>query len=110
MDAITFTVTPRGSTQSLTIDLTALLSRLQTVPDQRKRRGVRYPLPVLLTVAVLAKLCGDSHVYAIADWAQARAAMRSCPAWRNTWCGPMNLGQIHGATPLYCPPSQSNHH
>ncbi len=74
MDAITFTVTPRGSTQSLTIDLTALLSRLQTVPDQRKRRGVRYPLPVLLTVAVLAKLCGDSHVYAIADWAQARAA------------------------------------
>ncbi len=74
MDAITFTVTPRGSTHSLTIDLTALLARFQTVPDQRKRRGVRYPLPVLLTIAVLAKLCGDSQVHALADWAQARAA------------------------------------
>ena len=74
MDPITFTVTPRGSDQAITIDLTALLTQLQTVPDQRKRRGVRYPLAVLLTIAVLAKLCGDSQIHALADWAHARAA------------------------------------
>jgi hypothetical protein len=39
-----------------------------------KRRGVRYPLAVLLAIAVLAKLCGDSQVHALADWAHARAA------------------------------------
>jgi predicted transposase YbfD/YdcC len=74
MDSITFTVTPRGSDQTMTIDLSAVLAQLQTVPDQRKRRGVRYPLAVLLAIAVLAKLCGDSQVHALADWAHARAA------------------------------------
>ncbi len=33
MDAITFTVTPRGTDQTITIDVTALLARFQTVPD-----------------------------------------------------------------------------
>lgn len=73
MDRITFTVTPRGTDQPITIDLSALVGQLQTVPDQRKRRGVRYPLAVLLAVAVLAKLCGASQVHAIADWAHERA-------------------------------------
>jgi predicted transposase YbfD/YdcC len=72
MDAITFTVMPRGTDTPIHIDLTALLAHLQQVPDQRKRRGVRYPLAVLLTIAVLAKLCGDSQVHAIADWAHER--------------------------------------
>jgi len=43
------------------------------VPDQRKRRGVRYPLAVRLTVGVLAKLSGQSQVHALAGWASARA-------------------------------------
>jgi predicted transposase YbfD/YdcC len=43
------------------------------VPDQRKRRGVRYPLAVPLTISVLAKLLGQSQVHALADWATARA-------------------------------------
>jgi hypothetical protein len=74
MDSTTFTISPRGSDQTLTIDLSALLTQLQTVPDQRKRRGVRYPLAVLLAIAVLAKLCGESQIHALADWAHARAA------------------------------------
>lgn len=73
MDSITFTVTPRGTDDPLTIDLTALVTCLATVPDQRKRRGVRYPLAMLLAIAVLAKLCGSSQVHAIADWAHERA-------------------------------------
>ena len=74
MDAITLTVTPRGTDQAIIIDLSALLVRFEHVPDQRKRRGVRYPLAMLLTVAGLAKLCGSSQVHAIADWAHERRA------------------------------------
>lgn len=73
MHPITFTVTLPGQPQTLTINLTDLLACFQTVPDQRKRRGVRYPLAVLLTIAVLAKLSGQSQVHAVADWASARA-------------------------------------
>lgn len=72
MDSITITVTPRGTEQTITINVSALLARFEHVPDQRKRRGVRYPLAMLLTVAVLAKLCGSSQVHAIADWAHER--------------------------------------
>ena len=36
--------------------LQALVARLHTVPDLRASRGIRYPLPVVLTVTVLAKL------------------------------------------------------
>ena len=74
MDPITFTVTPQGPDQAVTINLTDLLARFQSVPDQRKRRGVRYPLAVLLAIAVLAKLCGQSQVHALAGWAHERAA------------------------------------
>ncbi len=73
MDAITFSARLRGTNQTITVDLSALLACFQNVPDQRKRRGVRYPLAVLLSIAVLAKLCGDSQVHALADWAHARA-------------------------------------
>lgn len=72
MDAITFSATPRGTNQTICVDLNALLAHFQTVPDVRKRRGVRYPLAVLLSIAVLAKLCGESQVHALADWAYAR--------------------------------------
>ena len=54
--------------------LHALATHLQTVPDQRKRRGRRYPLPPLLTLAVVAKLAGHSRLEALADWAKLRAA------------------------------------
>lgn len=74
MDAITFSATPRGTDQVITIDLRVLLARFQSVRDGRKKRGIRYPLAVLLSIAVLAKLCGDSQVHALADWAHARRA------------------------------------
>lgn len=64
-------------TRPITMDVTALLARLQTVPDGCKRRSIRYPLAVLLSIAVLAKVRGDSHVHALADRAHARA--RSLP-------------------------------
>jgi DDE_Tnp_1-associated len=46
------------------VSLTDLIERLQTVEDRRKARGIRYPLDVLLVIAVLARLAGHSQVTA----------------------------------------------
>jgi predicted transposase YbfD/YdcC len=51
-----------------------LAQRLQALTDKRKPRGVRYPLAVLLTLAVLAKLSGHSRLEPLADWARLRAS------------------------------------
>jgi predicted transposase YbfD/YdcC len=53
--------------------LPALMTQLAPLVDQRARRGVRYPLVPLLTIAVLAKLAGYCRLTAIAAWAQLRA-------------------------------------
>ncbi len=53
--------------------LQALAERLQTLTDKRKPRGIRYPLDVLLLVAVLARLAGYSRLEPMADWARLRA-------------------------------------
>jgi DDE_Tnp_1-associated/Transposase DDE domain len=74
MHAIIVTLTLPRTDQPVTLDLAAVYAHFQTLPDLRKRRGIRYPLAVLLTIAVLAKLAGYSQARAIADWAQLRAA------------------------------------
>src|SRR5947209_1843443 len=56
------------------VNLTALSAHLATLVDYRKPRGVRYPLVPLLLIALFAKLAGYSHLAAIAEWAQLRAA------------------------------------
>ena len=53
------------------------------LPDQRTRRGVHDPLAILLTIAVLAKLCGSSQVRAIADWAHERRTALHAAVQRN---------------------------
>lgn len=73
MHATTVTVQPFGSEHSFTIDIADVHAQLQAVPDQRKRRGVRYPLAVLLTIALIVKLSGYSQLRALAEWARERA-------------------------------------
>lgn len=60
------------STTSI-ISVGHLLNYLRRVKDGRKRRGIRYPLEVVLTLFILAKLCGENKVYGIADWVQLRS-------------------------------------
>lgn len=72
VDATTVTVHPFGSERPCTLDLAAIYHRFEHVPDLRARRGVRYPLAVLLTIALWAKLAGYSQVRAIAEWARER--------------------------------------
>jgi predicted transposase YbfD/YdcC len=53
--------------------ITQLAHLLTTLVDRRARRGIRYPLAPLLTIAVLAKLAGQSRLEPLADWARQRA-------------------------------------
>lgn len=53
------------------VDIQALYEQLCQLSDQRKRRGVRYPLATLALIAVLAKFAGANTLQAIADWAKA---------------------------------------
>lgn len=55
-------------------DVGALQSRLERLTDQRKRRGKRYALPILLLLAILAKLSGEDRPAGIADWVALRGA------------------------------------
>jgi predicted transposase YbfD/YdcC len=73
MNPTTAVLTIPAEDGPVTLDLGAIQSHFQTLPDARKRRGLRYPLAVLLTVAVLAKLAGASDPAAIAQWAKERA-------------------------------------
>jgi predicted transposase YbfD/YdcC len=59
----------------IVFDFGIIYHQFQTLADTRKRRGVRYPLAVLLTIAVMAKLAGSSGARAIADWAALRAEL-----------------------------------
>jgi DDE_Tnp_1-associated len=52
--------------EALLFDLEALYRCLQTVPDQRSRQGLRYPLASILLIGVLAKLAGQDSSRAIA--------------------------------------------
>jgi predicted transposase YbfD/YdcC len=49
----------------------ALLAALQSVPDPRKRRGVRHGLSGILTIAGCAVVAGARSFVAIAEWAAA---------------------------------------
>lgn len=71
--------------------LQALVERLQTLTDKRKARGIRYPLDVLLLVAVLARLAGYSRLAPMADWARLRAADLAAV-----------LGLVRTRMPHYC--------
>lgn len=52
--------------------LADLAQHLATLTDQRKARGLRYPLTPLLVLLVLAKLCGANNPLETARWVQYR--------------------------------------
>ena len=58
--------------EPVALDLSHLYTHFHTLHDQRARRGVRYPLPLLLMVALLAKLTRHTQVRALAQWAALR--------------------------------------
>lgn len=61
-----------GQATGSIIQIGHLIDYLRRVKDGRKRRGIRYPLEIILALFILAKLCGENKVYGIADWVQLR--------------------------------------
>jgi predicted transposase YbfD/YdcC len=59
--------------QLLLFDVGSLQERFHQVKDQRKARGIRYPLPAMLALLLLGKLCGCDTPAQLADWAIYRA-------------------------------------
>lgn len=55
------------------IDLGSLYKRLQDLSDRRSPQGLRYPLPLILILMVMAKLSGEDTPSGIAEWAHYRA-------------------------------------
>jgi predicted transposase YbfD/YdcC len=72
MDSSTGWATWEFADEPCVVDLRRLFERWEGVTDLRKPKGLRYPLPALLSIAVLAKLAGQQQPEAIADWARLR--------------------------------------
>ncbi|MCB8980229.1 MAG: transposase family protein [Ardenticatenaceae bacterium] len=48
------------------------MTQFEAVNDQRKAQGIRYKLPCLLAMILLAKLAGETKPSSIADWLKLR--------------------------------------
>lgn len=55
------------------IDALSLYHALEQVTDHRRKRGVRYPLALVLSLVVLGKLAGMTSLAGIAEWARLRS-------------------------------------
>ena len=81
-------------------DLDALYTCLQTIPDHRDRRGIRYSLASLLMIGVLAKLAGQDSSRGMAHWAKLRThelsqlfhLKRECMPHYSTWSRVLGQG------------------
>jgi predicted transposase YbfD/YdcC len=57
------------------IDAASLYRAFEQVKDERKAKGKRYPLPLLLTVILLGKLAGEKTINGIVDWVKERKSL-----------------------------------
>src|SRR5947209_12518367 len=62
----------KAGAQGLIIEPDSLYSAFEQVSDGRKKKGKRYPLPLLLTLLMLGKLAGETTVSGIVDWIKER--------------------------------------
>lgn len=60
------------NTGDFIFDTGSLYYHFQGIQDIRKKRGIRYSLPIVFLLIVLAKLCGQDTPFGIADWAKNR--------------------------------------
>jgi hypothetical protein len=60
----------------------SLYRAFEQVADGRKKKGKRYPLPLLLTLLLLGKLAGETSVNGVVDWVKERQVwLRSQLKW-----------------------------
>lgn len=59
-------------TEALVLDMADMAAHLEQLPDPRDRRGKIYPLGMVLTLVILAKLAGEDKPSAIMEWIRLR--------------------------------------
>src|SRR5207244_7398075 len=62
----------KAAAEALPMDPASLYCAFEEVTDGRKKKGKRYPLPLLLTLLLLGKLAGETTVNGIVDWIKER--------------------------------------
>jgi hypothetical protein len=67
-----------GVAEGLSIDPASLYRAVEQVTDGRKKKGKRYPLPLLLTLLMLGKLAGETTVNGIVEWIKERQGWLCC--------------------------------
>src|SRR3972149_2088586 len=72
MDYSTFVLELDCDAEGVVIEVASLYARFETLTDKRDRRGLRYPLSLILVALVLGKLAGEDKPEGIAAWAQLR--------------------------------------
>ena len=60
------------------LDPASFYRAFEQIEDGRKKRGKRYPLPLILTLVLLGKLAGETTISGIAQWVQEREAWLGC--------------------------------
>lgn len=61
-----------NNTEAVAFDLAHLTAYLDQLPDPRDRRGKIYPLGMILTLVILAKLAGEDKPSGITQWIRLR--------------------------------------
>ena len=59
--------------EAIVFELTSLYAWLLKLTDRRKRRGIRYPLALILLMVILAKLGGEDGPKGMAEWLRHRS-------------------------------------
>lgn len=72
MDLSTFDEVAQFSQGSLAIDPASLYRELEKVRDGRGKKGVRFPLPFVLTLIILGKMAGQKKISGIIAWVKER--------------------------------------
>lgn len=72
LDIITQPLANRQQTDETLFDVGSLMSVLHEIDDPRAARGVRYSLPTLLVLLILAKLAGEDSMKGMSEWVQLR--------------------------------------
>lgn len=66
----------------MAIDAASVYRALEQVKDQRKAKGKRYPLALILTLVLLGKLAGETSLSGIVDWVKERKGwLRQALCW-----------------------------
>ena len=72
MDYTTLPLPTAGTVEEEQLPVTSLYQALQELPDARRAQGKRYPLALVLSLVILAKLAGQTSLSGATEWVHHR--------------------------------------